>query len=205
MTEHSDSDEIVASREERCGYADCNDLAVYRCHKCARLYCIEHSSEIDPVHFCTECLDVVACEVIEMPLVDVDGVRHRGRVIRPVGRAFIENNKLISDLNDEELKEFITQYQRLLRDAESITNLYRISLTQATHTALDREILKAKPGAGPGEYYFPTPKPGRERKSSARSAPKSPEDRLVAAMAKAGVTPEKLAAILDARKAAKAS
>lgn len=196
MTEYTNGDEIVASKEERCGFVGCNDLAVYRCHKCARLYCIEHSSEIDPVHYCTECLDVQACEVIEMPLTDKEGIRHRGRVLRPVGRAFIENNKLISDLSDDELKNFIVQYQRLLHDAESITNLYRISLTQATHTALDREILKQKPT---GEFYFPPPQAKTERKSKT----KSPEDRLVAAMAKAGVTPEMINKMLEARKARK--
>jgi len=199
MTEYSEADEIVASFEDRCGFIGCNDLAVYRCHKCARLYCIEHSSEIDPVHFCTECLDVVACEVIEMPLVDKEGVRHKGRILRPVGRAFIENNKLISDLNDEELKDFIVQYQKLLHDAEAITNLYRISLTQATHTALDKEILKQKPS---GEFYFPPPRPQVERKS--RNVAKNPEDRIVAAMAKAGVTPEMILKMLADRKAKKA-
>lgn len=201
MTEISNDAEILASKEERCDYVGCSELAVYRCHKCARLYCIEHSSEIDPIRWCAECMDVTSCDVIEMPLVDAEGVRHKGRVIRPVGRAFIEQNKLISELTDEELKQFIVEYQRLLQDAEKITNLYKISLTQATHTALDREILKQKPNGPPGEFYFATPAARPEKKT--RSAAKSPEDRLVAAMAKAGVTPEMILKMLADRKANK--
>lgn len=198
MTENAErSDEIVALPDENCQFVNCNELAVYRCHKCSRLFCIEHSSEIDPVRWCTECMSVADCNVIEMPLVDSDGTRHRGRVLRPVGRAFIENGRLIGELTDGELKDFIISYQKLLHDAESIVNLYRISLTQATHTALDREIVKQKPS---GELYFPPPRPQSERKVSKT---KDPVDRVVAAMNKAGVTPEMIAKMLADRKAKK--
>lgn len=201
MTEQSDAPEIVASKDDHCEYPACKDLAVYRCHTCARLFCIEHSSEIDPVRFCTECMKIDDCNVIEMPLLDKEGVRHKGRILRPVGRAFIENNKLISDLSDEELKTFIVDYQRLLHEAESITNLYRISLTQATHTALDREIIKLKPS---GEAYFPTLSPHEKKEKKSKTPTKSGEDRLLAAMAKAGVTPDMIAKIIEQRKAKKA-
>lgn len=189
----SSSNELVALKEELCGFANCKELAVYRCHKCSRLFCVDHASEIDPQHYCSECLTPEECNIIEMPLVDSDGTRHRGRLIRPVGRAFIENGKLISELSDDELRDFIVQYQKLLHDVESVTNLYRVSITQATHEALDREILKQKPS---GEFYFPPPRAQAHKLTKARA----PMDRVVAAMKKAGVTPEMLQRILDERK-----
>jgi hypothetical protein len=198
MAIHEVGDELVAQKEELCGFENCKELAVYRCHKCSRLFCVDHASEIDPQHYCTECLTPEECNVIEMPLVDSEGTRHRGRLIRPVGRAFIENGKLINELNDEELKDFIVQYQKLLVDVEKVTNLYRVSLTQATHEALDREILKQKPT---GEFYFPPPQRQPPKTTKARE----PMNRVVAAMKKANVTPEMIQKILDERKNKKAA
>lgn len=200
MAEH-DNAPLEALQDQCCNFVACAELAVYRCHKCAKLYCVEHASGIDPHRFCIDCLKVEDCNILEMPLVDEEGVRHKGRVLRPVGAAFLQNNKLISDLSDSELTEFIKDYQSLLHQAENVTNLYRISLTQATHEGLKRELVKQKPS---GEMYFPVPKPQVVRDTKPRST-KSLEDKLADAMLKAGITPEKLKAMIDAKRKAKAA
>jgi hypothetical protein len=192
----SDEPTLIASNDEHCNFDNCVELAVCRCHKCNKLFCIDHASEVDPTHYCVDCITPADCEVIEMPLLDRDGTRHRGKLLRPIGQAFIENNKLISELSEDELRAFISQYQQLLHDAERVTNLYRISLTQATHEALSREIMKPKPKGEPGEFVF-TDSP---RQVKAAKQTKSLEDKLTDAMAKAGITPEKLREILAKRK-----
>lgn len=185
--------------EELCEFphADLIEPAIFRCVRCTKAFCIDHASEVNPQKFCLACVKTTDIEVIEFPLQDKDGVRHEGRILRPVGMAFIANNKLIQDLDEEELKSFIIDYRQKLRDAEMSKNFYQISLSMAESVALDKEILKQKPS---GEMYFPIQSPYAEKKPAKARARMSPEEKLLAELLRAGATPEMLKAMVDKKK-----
>lgn len=192
---------LVPFKEENCQQAlDCIEPAIYRCHKCGLFYCLNHASEIDPQRFCLNCLKIEDCKVEESPLVDAEGERHRGRVLRPVGNAFTQEQKLISELDEDELKIYIIQYKIMVSNYEQMTTFARINLTQAQHALLEKGI-KTIEGAG-GEVIFPT------RPKVVKPAPKKKPDAVQALADKlktAGITPEMLQAIIDEKKKAKSA
>lgn len=200
MQTEPNAQEFPALRDELCSLCEHNaDYAVYRCHKCAKLYCLTHASEIDPCHHCINCLKVEDASVEEAPLVDAEGIRHAGRILRPVGNAFTQQNKLIMDMEEAELIEYIKQYKVLLSHYEQVTNAVRINLTQATHEAFDRQIAKLEKIGG--EIVFTNNrKPHVVKESKTRL---SAVDSIAAKLGKAGVTPEMLARLIALAKAKK--
>jgi hypothetical protein len=193
-TEHGT---LVPFKEENCQKSlTCSEPAVYRCHKCGFFFCLDHASEIDPQRFCIECLTVDDCKVEETPLIDSEGLRHKGRVLHPVGNAFTEENRLISEMTEDELKIYVTQYKALVRDAEQITTFRRINLAQAEHALLEKGI-KMIVDAG-GEVTFPS-----RPKAVAKQVKKKPDPvaTLADKLKKAGFTPEMLQQIINAKKA----
>lgn len=196
MALEHESVELSALRDELCGKflpdaSACKEPAVFRCHKCGLFYCIDHASEIDPKHRCKDCLHVA---IEESPLLNEDGTRLPGRLLRPVGNSFTEMNKLITDMSDEELKTFIQGYIVLVHEAEQLKTMREITLAHAKHEAFDRQIAKIEKLGG--EIIFPSRKPRIVKPAKAKA---SATDTLAAKLAKAGVTPEMLAAIIAAK------
>jgi hypothetical protein len=195
MTNDEDNT-LVPFKEETCQKSlECVEPAIYRCHKCGLFYCLTHASEVDPQRFCTLCLNIDDCKVDEAPLVDVEGQRHRGRVLHPVGNAFTAELKLISEMSEDELKIYVAQYKALVRDAEQITTFRRINLAQAEHALLDKGI-KMITDAG-GQVSFPS------RPKAVKPVPKkkpTTDDSLASKLRKAGITPAMLQAIIDSKK-----
>jgi hypothetical protein len=187
---------LVPFKEEPCQQANgCVEPAIYRCHKCGLLYCLDHASEIDPQRFCIKCLIIDDCKVEETPLVDAEGERHRGRVLRPVGNAFTAENRLIQEMSEDELKVYITQYKIIVRNHEQMVTFARINLAQAEHALLEKRI-KTIEGAG-GEVIFTS------RPKAVKPTPKKKPDAVQALADKlkaSGITPEMLQAIIDAKK-----
>lgn len=188
--------EIVALQDELCEKfledgSTCPELAVYRCIKCNKMFCIDHASKIDPVHHCEDCLHV---ELASEPLVDAEGTRHSGRILRPVGNSFTAMNRLISDMTDDELKDFIKGYIVLVHEAEQLKTMREITLSHAKHEALGREIAKIEKLGG--EIYFPSKKPHVVKTSKTEKM--SDSEQLAAKLKKAGITPDMLRAIIDA-------
>jgi hypothetical protein len=194
--------ELLPVPDELCGKnnestnSPCSEPAWYRCHKCSQLYCLDHASEVDPKHFCLDCLHVSDTTVESVPLVDAEGVRQQGRLLHPVGNAFTEENKLIAEMDEEELKTFIKMYVVLVREAEQLKTFREITLAHAKHEAFGREIAKIEKLTG--EIYFPERKPKLVKTPKAKA---SVEESLAEKLKKAGVTPEMLQALIDAKRA----
>ncbi len=199
MAQENEAVTLVARDDELCQKANagesCSEPAIYRCHKCGELYCITHASEVDPKHFCTSCLIVADIGLEAEPLVDEEGVRQQGRLLHPVGHAFTEFNKLLIEMNDEELKTFIQGYIVLVHEAEQLKTFREITLAHAKHEAFDRQIAKLEKVGG--QIVFPARKIHVAKPAKAKA---SATDILIAKLKKAGVTPEILQAILDAKK-----
>lgn len=194
MAKENNAVELVALQDELCN--SCTSPAIYRCHKCSKLYCIDHASEVDPKHFCLDCLRVSDTSVASSPLIDEEGVRQQGRLLRPVGNAFVEFNKLLVEMTDDELKSFIQGYVVLVHEAEQLKTFREITLAHAKHEAFDRQIAKLEKIGG--EIVFPARRPHVVKPTKQKL---SETEQLIAKLKKAGVTPEMLAAIIAAKQA----
>jgi hypothetical protein len=103
-------------------------------------------------------------------------------------------NRLISDMTDDELKDFIKGYIVLVHEAEQLKTMREITLSHAKHEALGREIAKIEKLGG--EIYFPSKKPHVVKTSKTEKM--SDSEQLAAKLKKAGITPDMLRAIIDA-------
>lgn len=160
---------LPLERVRHCAFVPCVEDALTCCAKCGKWFCLEHASDLEPTKYCLDCLKVEDATLETSPIVDAEGTRHSGRVIRPVGVVFAQNSKLIHEMSDDELKEYITHYQQAVRDCERSLDYARITLGNALYVAGDREIAKIKRETG--EVYFPTPKKVAQmpRKRSAKA------------------------------------
>lgn len=198
--------ELVALSDELCSKlletgTACIEPAIYRCHKCAALFCIDHASEVDPKRFCSSCLVVADINLQFENLTAVDGTKVPGRLLRPVGAAFTETNKLLHDMTDEELKLFIQQYVVLVHEAEQLKTFREITLAHAKHVAFEKKLAKIEKTSG--EIYFPSAKQSRPHVVKQAKAKLDPIATLAAKMRAAGITPEALQALINAKKGAK--
>jgi hypothetical protein len=128
-------------------------------------------------------------------LLDEDGVRRQGRVIRPVGIVFSQNGKLIHEMTDDELKEYITRYQQAVHDCERSLDYSRITLGNALFEAGHREIAKVQRASG--EIVFITKKPTAVHKTRKAKVPLD-EDALADFLIKS-LTPEQLTKFLRSK------
>lgn len=147
---------LPQERVRHCAFTPCPEDALTCCSKCGKWFCLEHASDLEPTKYCVDCLKVEDASLEISPIVDAEGTRHAGRVIRPVGIVFAQNSKLIHEMNDAELKEYIVYYQQAVKDCERSLDHHRITLGNALYEAGDREIAKIKRDTG--EVYFPAPR-----------------------------------------------
>ena len=140
----------------KCGFVKCTEDALTLCRKCGKWFCLEHASDLEPTRYCQDCLLVSDAELETSPIFDTEGVRHQGKVIRPVGIFFPQNGKLIHEMTDEELKEYIKFYQQAVQDCQRNQDLARIKLGNALFEAGGREIAKVRRDTG--EVVFINPR-----------------------------------------------
>ena len=186
---------LPQERVRHCAFAPCTEDALTICRKCGRWFCLDHASDLDPVKYCQECLKVEDVTLESGPLTDAEGTRHQGRVIRPVGIVFAQNSKLIDEMSEDELKEYITYYQQAVHDCERSLDYARITLGNALYVAADKQLARVKRDTG--EIVFLTPK--RVAQAKARRAPKAPamdENALIDFISK-NLTPEQLLKFLQ--------
>lgn len=190
---------LPEEKVRRCSF--CNEDALTMCLKCGRWFCLDHASDLEPTKHCNECLKGVDALLEVAPLVDGEGVRHQGRVIRPVGVVFSQNGKLIHEMTDLELTDYIKFYQQAVHDCERSLDYARITLGNALYVAGDREIAKIQRSTG--EVVFiskPTSSVGKVTKQRKPKVQQN-EDAIIEFMMK-NLTPEQLAKLLANRKKA---
>lgn len=188
---------LPQEKVRHCSFVNCIEDALTNCVKCGKWYCLEHASDLDPTKHCVDCLKPEDAVLEQAPLRDTEGVRHQGKVIRPVGIVFSQNGKLIHEMTDDELKEYIVRYQQAVHDCERSLDYSRITLGNALFEAGHREIAKVTRSTG--EVVFISRKPTVVKK--ARSAkPVLDENALIDFITK-NLTPEQLAKFLAKKKA----
>lgn len=185
----------------RCGFELCSEDALSLCHKCGKWYCLTHASELEPGKFCNDCLKVEDGNLEVSPLLDAEGVRHQGRVIRPVGIAFAHIGKLIHEMTDDELKEYIVAYQQAVHDCERSLDHARIKLGNALYEAGHREIAKVTRSTGE-VVFLPPRKIVQAIKPRKKKNDVPLDDEALAKFIMNNLTPEQLAKFLSKKKGA---
>lgn len=108
-----------------------------KCPTCLWSFCTLCASSLDP-RYCHLCLSEPAAELLDLPLIDRDGISHDGRVLSPApGATFFSPRldlpcntllKTISQMSDSEVDDYVTQYKDLVRQAERALDFRRVVL-----------------------------------------------------------------------------
>lgn len=202
---NEDNNELL-EEVKLCAMENCDENVAGKCKKCGSDFCITHASEVDPVNYCILCLIPDEVGLTESPLIDKDGVQHKGRTLTNLGEAYKSTNKLISEMTDVEISGFITMYKVLLHDAERVVDYRRITLASAEHEKYERQVGSLRMVGG--TYRFgTTDAPAGVRTKVARTPKANTVDAKAAQVLKSlkalGLTPEMLTALLRDAKGVK--
>ena len=187
---------------DECTFQDCVEPVLGKCHNCGLQYCLTHASEVDPENYCSTCLIPEDATVKVEPLVDTDGVQHQGRLIKPAGKAYRLSSKMVYEMTDQELKDFIDHEKSVVHDIENIREYHMITLGMAQSEEYRREISELSKVGGvlrwgtstqrvPAIRHKATPE---EKKQKAKV---SKVDDIVANLKALGMTPESLAKLIN--------
>lgn len=118
-------------------FTECTAL----CRSCHRAFCELHVSSLDS-SFCSACVDFVNTKIEVKPLVDTEGVSHKGRQLILTGETWMRNRDIISQMTDIELCAKVTSLKQAVKEAEMILDYRRISLSQVENEESDRYSRK---------------------------------------------------------------
>lgn len=163
----------------------CDSAAISTCSKCGFNFCSEHLSILDN-EFCKSCLTVESAETRDEPLVDEEGITHKGRHIIVTGEIYQTQARAISDRTDEELEIWISHYQELVRDAEKTLEYRRIMKGILLIEQADRQGTASKI---PARIRIPA---AAKKHGGVTLRSTTAPQKLAAALKAAGVTKEML-------------
>ncbi len=142
--------------------------------------------------YCATCLPLESAGTKNEPLVDEEGVTHKGRHIIVTGEIYQTQARAISDRTDEELEIWISHYQELVRDAERTLEYRRIMKGILLIEQADRQSTASRIIA---RIRIPAAKKHGGVTLRSTTAPQ----KLAAALRAAGVTKEMLEGIIAAK------
>lgn len=171
--------------------AVCRAAPASPCIKCGQDFCPEHLSMLDN-EYCNNCLPLESAGTKDEPLVDEEGVTHKGRHIIVTGEIYQTQARAISDRTDEELEIWISHYQELVRDAEKTLEYRRIMKGILLIERADRQGTASKILA---RIRIPAAKKHGGVTLRSTTAPQ----KLANALKAAGVTKEMLEGIIAAK------
>jgi hypothetical protein len=186
---------------DECTFGNCVEPVLATCRNCNLQYCLTHASEVDPEHYCSTCLVPADASVTVAPLVDADGVQHQGRLIKPAGKAYRLSSKMVYEMTDQELKDFIEHEKSVVRDIENIREYHMITLGMAESDAYRREISTLAKVGGVLKWGTSTQRvPAiRHKATPVEKQARRKDDKIndiVANLNALGFTPEQLAQLI---------
>lgn len=199
MDELEKKDELGLPARVECTFEKCSEQVLGKCRNCALAYCLEHASDVDPANYCINCLVPADAEVKEEPLVDANGIRHAGRIIHPIGKAYRRAEKMVYEMSEEELKNFIEQLKVEIHNIENLREYKMISLGLATAEVYRRDIAACKKEGSVLKFgfetqYVPAIKAPREHRETKSRVSKS--DKVVDMLKGLGLGPADLVNLL---------
>lgn len=113
------------------------------CEVCRSPICPAHSSPADPT-VCIGCFSDSALAAAESPLIDSDGVVHKGRVIQPLGFTYKTLMQRLVDYTEDELIAHIHHVKAQIEEAQRVLDYRRIDMSASSVELEDRQIGKRK-------------------------------------------------------------
>lgn len=196
-----ENDNIIPDCEvEVCTFENCKEKVLKRCKQCSLNFCLDHASEVDPTNFCVNCLVPQDAEFTESPLIDREGTTHKGRIIRPMGKAYRLSAKMVFEMNDDELKDYLREETETVHQLENVREYHRINLGAAEAEMYRRELSGLSKVGGVLRWGTSTQRVPAIREKKARAIKTTPTgnkvDDLVGMLGQLGMTPEALAKLI---------
>jgi hypothetical protein len=119
----------------------CQQLGEFVCKACNKPFCAAHVSSLDG-SFCTGCVDFQNTRIESKPLIDEDGVTHKGRQLILTGETWMRNRDIIAKMTDVELQAKLTALGEAVHEAEMVLDFRRIAKTQVESEIGDRYSRK---------------------------------------------------------------
>ena len=121
-----------------CHICHSNDFNILcPCKGCSKFYCPQHASEIEPT-LCSVCVSFSNTNITEKPLVDSDGVTHKGRQLILSGEAWMRSRDLISKMTEVELEAKLLALKEAVHEAEMVLDYRRIMKEQVENELASR-------------------------------------------------------------------
>lgn len=189
----------------QCTFAGCEEEVLNKCRACGLDFCLEHASAIDPGRYCVNCLIVTDAEVTIGPLVDAEGTQHQGRIIHPTGRGYRLSAKLISEMNNDELKTFVEEEKIRVADIERVREYHHISLGMAESELYQRHLSPFSEHGGvlrvgTSTRTMPRQKSRTVAGSGSQRQKTSKVDKIATMLASLGIGAKDLSALLTEKK-----
>jgi hypothetical protein len=119
----------------------CSVNCISVCKFCNESFCELHSSSLDRSS-CAVCVDFSNTKIESKPLIDDEGVTHKGRHLILTGETWMRNRDIISKMTDVELEAKLIALKTAVHEAEMILDFRRIASTQVESEIGDRYSRK---------------------------------------------------------------
>jgi hypothetical protein len=121
----------------------CEGDIVGICVICREPFCDRHQSDAD-LESCSICTDFQTIETQKDPLVDDEGVQHKGAVIHPIGYSYRTLMRRIVEMDDYQLEAHIVHVKQQVKEAGTVLEYRRIDLSSSQVELEERGVAKSK-------------------------------------------------------------
>ena len=124
-----DEDNVTKVNTSVCSYATCGLPAVKICSECGQDFCEEH-----------ECLmHSKSLDTKREPVLDEDGEPRRGERIALIGEGWPDRMRMVDDMSDDELIDYIGVHQRRLQKAMKDVDYEQVTIAHASYILGSRQ------------------------------------------------------------------
>lgn len=195
MSSSPESIRFLQKQLEKCFDTNCIEKTFRKCVLCKRPVCPKHQSK-DDADYCIDCMSDGKMDIKVEKLLDADGAHPAGgRHLIPIGEHYVTFPTYVSRMDSVKLDACIEEYARLVHEAVAVVDQRRVKLSILQSEKSDRDEINRKTKRQPS-FTLSTPSGERVRVGAANSK----DDRakqLMAQFTKLGVTPDKLATMLQ--------
>lgn len=125
------------------------------CSSCHMYFCTQHQSEFDR-SLCSVCVSIANTIIQSKPLVDEDGIAHKGRHLILSGEAWMRSRDVISSMTEPELEAKLLSLKEAVHEAEMVLDYRRIIYSQVENeksARLSRKLSRLRLITGVGAAH----------------------------------------------------